>query len=497
YWDVAWHVDLGRDKQVLTPPHILILTALTGLMSVALLTIWLATEAKADTRLRVGRWRVPTSALLLFVFRAGGLVAFVLDDLWHRAYGVDVTLLSPPHLGLLVSGSLSAVAIWLMLLEGRTDAPVTPVGRALHVITLASMLVAFSTYQLEFDYGVPLFSLLLLPVFLVAASGLALVPARLVLGPGGAIVVALVFLAIRGAVSILIGAMDHTVPHVPLYLPAALAVELAAQWAGTDRPARFALAAAGLVATVGFAGEWAWQASIGNHHLAATGWPLVAGLVVAASVGAAVLGTALAGRRLPLGVIVIAGALLLLAIAVPAQRRVGKVDAVLSLDRLDGDALVTVELRPPTAARRADLFEVLAVQGDGRVRASLREVRPGLYEASRTVPVGRQWKTLVALYRGTEVMAAPVSLPADPQIGASQVPAATSREVAFRSIGAVLLREAHDGPRWTAILVYAALAAVFAGWLAFLGRAVAAIAPARPRPAGERPDVSVSNAAQG
>jgi len=484
YWDIAWHVDFGRDKQVLTAPHILILTALTGLMAVGLLTIGVATATEADVRLRFGRWRVPWSALLLLVFRAGGLLAFVVDDLWHDAYGVDVTLLSPPHLGLLASGSLSAVALWLMLFEGRTESGPSGFGRVLHVIALASMLIAFSTYQAEYDYGLPLFSILLLPVLLMAAPGLALVPARLMLGRGGAIAVAVTFLVLRGPVTLLMGVMDHTPPHLALYVPAALAVELAGWWVGTHRPLRFALACAGLIATFGLAGEWAWQAAVGHHHLATASWPLAAALAVAGAVGGALLGAAMAGRRLPGAATWIAGVLLVLAIAVPTQRRVAPIDAVVSLDRPQGDALVTVELRPPAAARDADLFEVWSVQGDGRVRSPLREVSPGLYRAERTVPVGGQWKTLVALYRGTEVMAVPIRLPADPGIEAPEVPAVASRKASFGAVGAVLLRETHPGPRGTALLVYACLGAVVVVWVGLLRRAIRRVlTPAAP-PAG-------------
>ena len=483
YWDIAWHVDFGRDKQVLTAPHVLILTALSGLMAVALLTIGVATATEADVRLRFGRWRVPWSALLLLLFRTGGLLAFVLDDLWHDAYGVDVTLLSPPHLGLLASGSLSAVALWLMLLEGRTGATLTFHGRVLHVVALASMLIAFSTYQAEFDYGVPLFSMLLLPVLLTAAPGLALVPARLMLGRGGAIVVVVTFLVLRGPVTLLMGAMGHTMPHLALYVPAAVAVELAGWWVGTDRPLRFALVCAGLIATVGLAGEWAWQAGVGPHHLAGTVWPLAAALAVAAAVGGALLGAALTGRKLPAAATWMAGALLVVAIAVPTQRRVGTVEAVVSLDRLQGDAQVTVELRPASAAADADLFEVWSVQGDGRIRAPLHEVSPGIFRAERTVPVGEEWKTLVALYRGNQVMAVPIRLPADPGVEAPEVPARPNRQAPFGAIGAVLLRETHAGPRWTAILVYCLLGAVVAVWLGFLRRAVRVVLPPDPSPA--------------
>ncbi|HVF14575.1 MAG TPA: hypothetical protein VM942_08245 [Acidimicrobiales bacterium] len=480
YWDIAWHVDFGRDKQVLTAPHLLILTALSGLMAVALLTIAMATATGAAVRLRLGRWRVPWSALLLLLVRAGGLLAFILDDLWHDAYGVDVTLLSPPHLGLLASGSFSAIAVWLMLFEGRTDAEPSRFGRFVHVVALGSMLIAFSTYQAELDYGMPLFSVLLLPVLLMAAAGLALVAARLSFGPGGAILAAVAFLVSRGAVAVLMGAMDHTVPHMALYLPAAVAVELAARWVGTDRPLRFALACAGLVATLGLAGEWAWQAAVGHHHIAGAAWPLALPLAGAAAVGGAVLGVAMTGRRLPPAATWIAGVLLVLAIAVPTQRRAGTVEATVTLDRLEGDAQVTVELRPATAARDADLFEVWSVQGDGRIRSPLRVIGPGLYRADRTVPVGGEWKTLVALYRGVEVMAFPIRLPAHPEIGASEVPAVTTRQAPFGAIGAVLLRETHDGPRRIAILVYGAFGVVLVVWLRFLRRAITAAVPIGP-----------------
>ena len=481
YWDVAWHIDLGRDKEVLSPPHLLILTALTGLIGVALLTIATATATGAEVRLHLGRWRLPWSALLLLAFRIGGLVAFVLDSLWHEAYGVDVTLLSPPHLGLLASGSLSAVALWLMLAEGRPrpspglPAPpghsgLTGLGRALHLMTLASVLIGLSTYQAEYDFGVPLFPVVLLPVLVMAAAGLGLTTARLALGRGGALAAALGFLVLRGALAPVIGGLGHVMPRTALYLPAALAVEVAAWRFGTRNRLRFALASGALLATVGLAGEWAWAATAGRHHLADASWPLAVALTAGAAVGAAVLGTALAGSRLPRGVLAGAGALLLVAIAVPTLRQVGPVEVTVAIDRLEGDAVVDVEVQPPDAARSADLFEVWSAQGGGRITASLGEVSPGRYRAERTVPVGGDWKTLVALYRDREVMATPIYLPADPDIGAGEVPAQTLRQADFTSMSKVLLREAHDGPAVTAIAAYATLAILLAVWLYLMAR---------------------------
>ncbi|MFN2504575.1 MAG: hypothetical protein ABR540_10175, partial [Acidimicrobiales bacterium] len=384
----------------------------------------------------------------------------------------------------LASGSGSAVALWLMLVEGSHTRPTKPttLGRGLQVVTLGSMLIAFSTYQGEFDFRVPLFSVVELPVLLSAAAALALVPARLALGRGGALATAVTFIVLRGTAALLVGGLGHTVPRMPLYLASALVVEVVAWKVGTHARLRFAIVAGAAIATAGLAGEWAWESWVNGHHLPLATWPAAALLALAAGVGAGVLGGWLAGvvgdgsaRPIGRGAVAVAGLALVASVAVPLPRHVGQVSAIVTLDRLSGPTLVTVKLRPPAAARRASVFRVMAVQGGGTVRAEVRQIQPGLYRTTRPVPVGGDWKTFVALYRGDEVMAAPISLPADPQIGASAVPAAIQREVAFTSIVAVLLREAHDGPVWTAVASYVALGAVFVVWLLFLGRAIRAL----------------------
>jgi len=44
-------------------------------------------------------------------------LAAPIDDLWHRTFGLDVTLWSPPHLLGLVGGILNAVACWVIACE--------------------------------------------------------------------------------------------------------------------------------------------------------------------------------------------------------------------------------------------------------------------------------------------------------------------------------------------------------------------------------------------
>ncbi|MGH2767991.1 MAG: hypothetical protein ACRDIF_03430, partial [Actinomycetota bacterium] len=70
--------------------------------------------------------------------------------------------------------------------------------------------------------------------------------------------------------------------------------------------------------------------------------------------------------------------------------------------------------------------------------------------------------------RGDEVMAAPVYLPADPEIGARAVPALPERRAAFVRNTKLLLREAHPGPAWPAILAYSAWGLSVAVWIGLM-----------------------------
>src|SRR5207237_873597 len=104
---------------------------------------------------------------------AGAQAGFPLDDWWHKTYGIDVTMWSPTHLMMIGGASLAPIAIWLMAAEAG------PVGMAKARWWLAgAVLIGLSTFQLEFDFGIPQFQLLFHPLLIVAAAGVGLVAAR-------------------------------------------------------------------------------------------------------------------------------------------------------------------------------------------------------------------------------------------------------------------------------------------------------------------------------
>src|SRR5207248_1257511 len=56
-------------------------------------------------------------AVLILVCSAVSLVAFPLDDIWHRIFGQDVTLWGPTHLLLFGGASLSLIGLWVLRVE--------------------------------------------------------------------------------------------------------------------------------------------------------------------------------------------------------------------------------------------------------------------------------------------------------------------------------------------------------------------------------------------
>ena len=491
YWDVGWHIDFGRDKALFTPPHTMIVIGLAGIIYSAGIAALFATLDDAPVGVRILGVRIPYSAMPMAALGVGALVGFPLDALWHEAYGIDVTLWSPTHLMLVGGGGLATIAVWLMLMEGRPAGRATVLGRGIAALSLGAILVGLSCFEGEFDFGVPQFQVIYLPVLIAATAGFTVVLARTALGPWGAVKAVVAYVIVRGSIALIVsGPLHHTFPRFPLYLASALVVEVVALWLGTDNRLRYALISGVAIATVGMVGELAWVKLSGWADLPVNDARVFL-VVPAVAVAAAVLGGALsrpvwAQRTVPglaagLAGLVLAGTVLAL-----LPRNVGHVEATIYLTPVGQQATVAVELAPADAARHATAFGVVSWQGGGRVSAKLNEVGPGRYVSSRPLPVTGDWKTMVGLQRGSEVMAVPVYLPADPEINAPAIAALPQRHAAFVRNTALLLREQHAGPTWPAVAGYSGLAimaALWTGLIAFVANRLssASAEPAVPR----------------
>jgi len=254
-----------------------------------------------------------------------------------------------------------------------------------------------------------------------------------------------------------------------LFFTSAIAVELAAVVFGTERRLRFAVASGVGVATIGLAGEGWWNQSAPqpwNGTLLRDAL-LVGGLV---AVGAAVLGAVYAGAvtrqpgRIPKAAVAGATVAVLLGLLLPMPRRTSAVTAHIDVQPAGSNLVsLTVRVDPPDAARNARWFQAIAWQGGGLKVVGLHAVAPGTYAADGPLPVGGKWKTMLRLHTGAVLMSAPVFLPADPEIGAPEIPA-ESRTIAFGGEQQYLMREVKPGPNTVMVLAYVIVGLVALAW---------------------------------
>jgi hypothetical protein len=99
-WDISWHESIGRDS-FWTTPHLLI--QLCGIISgICCGYLILATTFRKDAPLRaysISMWgfRGPMGAFLCAWGGVAMIASAPFDNWWHTAYGLDVKILSPPH----------------------------------------------------------------------------------------------------------------------------------------------------------------------------------------------------------------------------------------------------------------------------------------------------------------------------------------------------------------------------------------------------------------
>jgi hypothetical protein len=514
YWDVSSHIDNGRDPgPFANPSHWLIILGLLGIALAGAFSFILGVDEDHPTAVRIREgWRVPVGGALLGICGVIALLGFPLDDVWHRIFGQDVTLWSPTHIQMVGGASLSTLCLWILIDEGRRSPRAAqlrePFPRLVDIMVAGSFLIGASTLQAEFDYAVPQFRLLYQPVLLMIAAGIALVPARIRLGRYGAFKALAMFLVIRGTLTLLVTPVSgRTLLHFPLYLGAAIAVELAARFVSTDRQVSFGAAAGIGIATLGLAGEWAW-----SHVWMPIPWPTsmlgeTVAIAVPAAVAAAVvggfIGRALAPAEQPRQTVgrwvaIASGVVVVAALVYPIpMTSIPGATVDIALEEITGGeertVAATLRFNPVEIAEGATYINVTAWQGAewrkgvNSLVDPLERVEPGVYRTTTPIPVHGDWKALVRLHNGRAMTAAPIFMPADPGIPAPEVPAEAQVTRELQLGQKVLLREAKDAPGWLTVLAYILTLGIIVIWVGGIGLGIRHLRRRSTGPKGRKP----------
>lgn len=100
-WDISWHTSIGRDG-LLSPPHLAIYfgAVVSGFFSgyqVLKISFWGSAFEKQKSVKFWGIFYGSLGALFCIWGCFAMLTSAPFDDWWHNTYGLDVTILSPPH----------------------------------------------------------------------------------------------------------------------------------------------------------------------------------------------------------------------------------------------------------------------------------------------------------------------------------------------------------------------------------------------------------------
>jgi hypothetical protein len=162
YWDISWHETIGRDS-FWTPAHLLIQF---GAIMAALASAWVimrttfGSPAARQDSVGVLGLRGPLGAFIAGWGGGAMVTSAPFDNWWHEAYGLDVKIISPPHilLALGIAGIMWGGAILAVTEVNRAgDAQRKQLNRILLVLG-GFVIVHSMTLKLEYTNRVLLHS---------------------------------------------------------------------------------------------------------------------------------------------------------------------------------------------------------------------------------------------------------------------------------------------------------------------------------------------------
>jgi len=154
-WDISWHRSIGRDT-FWSPPHVLeqfaAVVAGTSCGWLVLRTTFGGSAGDRASGVRVWGFRGPLGAWVCIWGTLTMVVSAPFDNWWHNAYGLDVKIMSPPHM--VLAWGMIAIQVGAMLMAlARQNRAVPGEQRRLGVLYAVSagiLLTMHATVLMEY-----------------------------------------------------------------------------------------------------------------------------------------------------------------------------------------------------------------------------------------------------------------------------------------------------------------------------------------------------------
>ncbi len=299
-WDISWHKTIGRDT-FWTLPHLLEqLGAVVAGLSCGWLVLRTTFAGSAETRgasVRFWGFSGPLGAWVTIWGTFVMIVSAPFDNWWHNAYGLDVKIVSPPHMVLAMGMIAIEVGAMLMVLAAQNRASSPAEVRRLgwgYALAGGILLTMIATLVSEYasranDMHNTLFYQVaggVFPIFLVAfaRSGRLRLPATTAAAIYFAILLLMIWILqlfpAQAKLAPIYNPVTHMIPgEFPLLLMVpALAVDLLSLRTGRRRDWLLAVAlgvgfVALLLAVQWYAGEFLISPHARNWFFGADQWP--------------------------------------------------------------------------------------------------------------------------------------------------------------------------------------------------------------------------------
>ncbi len=227
-WDVSWHRLIGRDT-FWSAPHLFLYggISLWGLAALVATITAMRGRPVRGRALRVGPLCAELGLALVGIAAAIVIASAPFDDAWHRAFGRDIDIWSPPHLAG-VAGSALAFVGWSVAFAPGVFAIPEGLRRFLRALMLANVCAVF-VFGMNFYYIMsvtregffyPLVVALTIPAAL--AFGAALLGGRF-----GATITAVTYVGAAFATYAILAGGGWLAPAFPpLFVAGAIAIDL-------------------------------------------------------------------------------------------------------------------------------------------------------------------------------------------------------------------------------------------------------------------------------
>ena len=154
-WDISWHRSIGRDT-FWSPPHLLeqiaAVVAGTSCGWLVLKTTFAGTAAERARGVRFWGFRGPLGAWVCIWGTVTMIASAPFDNWWHNAYGLDVKIISPPHM--VLAWGMIAIQIGAMLMalarQNRAEASEQRRLSMIYAISAGILLTMHTTVIMEY-----------------------------------------------------------------------------------------------------------------------------------------------------------------------------------------------------------------------------------------------------------------------------------------------------------------------------------------------------------